>query len=152
MIDWPSYNSSSVRRGERSSFLPYDFLDTWDYELQRMNKNKLGKPFLFPDSFILAIGYTRYSFHLPYRQTEGIVKATGKRLPSNPGYGHICKRINRSNIEIKRDNTGDGDDDLIITMDTTAGIRVTDRGLSGCLINGINKTARRKAISRFMLR
>ncbi|MBA2268757.1 MAG: transposase, partial [Nitrosopumilus sp.] len=65
---------------------------------------KKGKPFTFPDSFILVIGYIRYSFHLPYRQTEGIIQATGKRLPANPPiYGQICKRINKLNIDIKRD-------------------------------------------------
>jgi hypothetical protein len=91
-----------------------------------MNKNKKGKPFEFPDSFILAIGYIRYSFHLPYRQTEGIIKATGKRLPdSPPSYGHICKRINKLNIDIKRDNTDD--DHLVIAVDST-GIKVTNRG------------------------
>jgi hypothetical protein len=58
-----------------------------------MKKNKKGKPFEFPDSYILAIGYIPSSFHPPYRQTEGIIKATGKRLPESlPSYGHICKR------------------------------------------------------------
>ena len=96
-----------------------------------MNKNKKGKPFIFPDSFILAIGYIRTSFHLPYRQTEGIIKATDKRLllPANPSYGHICKRINNLTINIKKDNTDDDDDDddLIISIDNT-GIKVTNRG------------------------
>ncbi len=111
MIDWPSDNRSLVRRGE--ILFSCDFLDTWDYELQMMNKNKMGKPFIFPNSFILIIGYIRYSFQLPYRQTEGIIKATGKRLPGNPpSYGHICKRINKLNIDIKnRDKTDDDDDD-----------------------------------------
>ncbi len=41
-----------------------------------MNKNKKGKPFVFPNSFILVIGYIRTSFRLPYRQTEGVINAT----------------------------------------------------------------------------
>jgi len=83
---WPSYDRSLVRLGE--ILFPYDSLDgCWDSELERKNKNKKGKSFNFPDSFILAIGYTRYCFHLPYRQTEeGIIKATGKRLPVYPSY------------------------------------------------------------------
>jgi len=128
MIDWPSYNRSLVRRGE--ILFSYDFLDTWGYELDRMNEGKKGKPFVFPNSFILVIGYIRYSFHLPYRQTEGIIKATGKRLPSkSPSYGHICKRINILNIDIKRDKTVDDDDDdyIIVSIDST-GIKVTNRG------------------------
>jgi Transposase DDE domain len=130
MIDWSSYNRSLVRRGE--ILFSYDFLDTWGYELDRMNEGKKGKPFVFPNSFILVIGYIRHSFHLPYRQTEGVIKATGKRLPSKPpSYGHICKRINRLYIDINRDKTvdgyGDGDDCIIVSIDST-GIKVTNRG------------------------
>ncbi len=127
MIDWPSYNHSLVRR--REILFSYDFLDTWDDELQRMNKNKMGKPFLFPDSFILAIGYIRYSFHLPYRQTEGIIKATGKNLPEKPpSYGHICKRINKLDINITNDNTGNDDDEYIIIAIDSTGTKITNRG------------------------
>ena len=126
MIDWPSYNKSLVRGGE--IIFSYDFLDSWDYELDGMNEGKKCKPFVFPNSFILAIGYIRYSLHLPYRQTEGIIKATGKRLPSeSPSYGHIYKRINKLNIDIKREQMDDDDDYVVISIDST-GIKVTNRG------------------------
>lgn len=126
MIDWPSYNRSLVRRGE--ILFSYDFLDSWDYELDRMNDGKKGKPFVFPNSFILAIGYIRYSFHLPYRQTEGIIKAIGKRLPDKPSYGHICKRINRLNIDIKKRGYTNEDDDYVIVSIDSSGVKVTNRG------------------------
>jgi hypothetical protein len=45
VIDWPSYNSSLVKRGE--ILFSYDFLDSWDSEIERMNENKKGKPFTF---------------------------------------------------------------------------------------------------------
>jgi transposase len=126
MIDWSSYNKSLVRRGE--ILFSYDFIDGWDSELDRMNDGKKGKPFLFPNSFILAIGYIRYSFHLPYRQTEGIIKATSKSLPSDsPSYGHICKRINKLTIGIKREHTDKNGDYIIVSIDST-GIKVTNRG------------------------
>ncbi|CAN5869957.1 hypothetical protein BH23THE1_BH23THE1_34220 [soil metagenome] len=126
MIDWSSYNRSLVRRGE--ILFSYDFLDTWDSELERMNNNKMGKPFLFPDSFILAVGYIRSAFQLPYRQTEGIIKATGKSLPEKPpSYGHICKRINKLDINITNDNADDDDDYIIISIDSS-GTKMTNRG------------------------
>jgi hypothetical protein len=127
LIDWPSYNKSLVKRGE--ILFSHDFLETWDSELDRMNKNKKGKPFEFPDSFILVISHIRLCFHLPYRQTEGIIKATGKSLPSHPSYGHICKRINKLNIKIKKEDDIDEDDDedIVIAVDST-GIKVTNRG------------------------
>ena len=82
VIHWPSYNQSLVRRGE--ILFAYDFLDIWDDDLARMNENKRMAKSKIPDSFILIIGYIRIYFHLPYRQTEGIIKATGKNLPDHP--------------------------------------------------------------------
>ena len=46
-----------------------------------MNENKKGKPFKFPESFILVIGYIRYLFQSTL-QTNRVIKATGKRLPA----------------------------------------------------------------------
>lgn len=125
MIDWPSYNSLLVRRGE--ILFSYDFLDIWDSEIERMNENKKGKPYSFPDSFILVIGYMRIYFHLPYRQTEGIIKATGKNLPDHPTYSQICRRVNKLDISTKRSDDDDDDKDIIIAIDST-GIKVTNRG------------------------
>lgn len=48
-------------------------------------------------------------------------------LGNPPSYGHICKRINKLNIEIKNRDKTDNEDDLIITIDST-GIKVTNRG------------------------
>src|SRR5215210_8378088 len=94
-----------------------------------MNENKKGRKFIYPDSFILVIGYVRLYFHLPYRQTEGIIKATGKNLPSHPSYSQINRRINNLDIDSGRSSSElDGDnDDLIIAVDST-GIKVTNRG------------------------
>ena len=122
MIHWPSYNQSLVRRGE--ILFSYDFLDNWDADLARMNENKNSKKYKFPDSFIFVIGYIRVYFHLPYRQTEGIIKATGKNLPDHPCYSQICRRVNKLDISIKR---SDDDDVVIIAADST-GIKVTNRG------------------------
>lgn len=38
-----------------------------------MNHGKVGEPYDYPDSFIQLLGYMRAYFHLPYRQTEGVV-------------------------------------------------------------------------------
>jgi hypothetical protein len=64
----PSYNQFIVRQGE--ILFAYDFLDMWDYNLGRMNENKKGKKYKFPDSFVLIISYIRVYLHRPYRQTQ----------------------------------------------------------------------------------
>jgi len=44
------------------------------------DENRKEENSFYPLLFLLLVtcGYT---FHLPYRQTEGIIKATGKNLP-----------------------------------------------------------------------
>jgi DDE family transposase len=126
---WPSYNRSLVRRGE--ILFAYDFLDIWDSELATMNENKEGKRYRYPNSLILVIGYIRIYFHLPYRQTEGIIKATGKNMPDHPSYGQICRRLSRLDIDSSSSRTEEDDDDddsdIVIAIDST-GIKVTNRG------------------------
>ncbi len=83
-----------------------------------------------PDSFILIISYIKVYLHLPYRQTEGIIKATiGKSIledkqPASPSYSQICRRTNKLDIDI---NSGIDDDVVIMAADST-GIKVTNRG------------------------
>ena len=66
----------------------------------------------------------RAYFHLPYRQTEGIVRAhAGKEIPSIPDYSTINRRVNKLDIKIN-EKIGN---DIIIALDST-GIKVTNRG------------------------
>jgi hypothetical protein len=135
-VNWNKYNESLVRRGE--ILLDFDVIDNWDSELEEMNQGKEGRKFVYPDSFIKLLGYMRAYFHLPYRQTEGIVRAhASNTLPSIPDYSRICRRINRLNIKINDYDDDDDDDDanksslhddyFVITIDST-GIKVTNRG------------------------
>jgi Transposase DDE domain len=80
-------------------------------------------------SFLSLVTYVHISSSPIYRQTEGIIKATGKSLPDHPSYGHICKRINRLSVDIKKDDDwADSDDDLIIIAADSTGVKVTNRG------------------------
>jgi hypothetical protein len=49
LLHWSSYNQLLVKRGE--ILFSYDFLDMRNDYLARMNENKKGKPYSFPDSF-----------------------------------------------------------------------------------------------------
>lgn len=122
MIDWPSYNESLVRRGQ--VLLDFDVLDGWDNELSQMNEGKVGEPYYYPDSFIQLLGYMRAYFHLPYRQTQGVVIAhASKKVPGIPHYSTISRRINRLEIKIN-EKLGH---DIVIALDST-GIKVANRG------------------------
>ena len=122
MIDWPSYNESLVRRGQ--VLLDYDVLDGWDHELSQMNHGKVGEPYAYPDSFIQLLGYMRAYFHLPYRQTQGVVIAhASPKITCIPDYSTINRRINKLEIKIN-ERLGN---DIVNALDST-GIKVANRG------------------------
>jgi hypothetical protein len=83
-VKWSVYNQSLVRRGE--ILIGFDVIDNWDAELKEMNKDKVGEPFHYPNTFLLLLlGYAKVYFHLPFRQTEGIAQEDmlkEKYLPS----------------------------------------------------------------------
>ncbi len=128
MRNWKNYNESLVRKGE--ILLDFDVIDNWNTELIEMNKNKEGRKFVYPDSFIKLLGYMRAYFHLPYRQTEGVVREhASNTLPSIPDYSNISRRINRLDIKISDDSTKSNlhYDNFVIAVDST-GIKVSNRG------------------------
>lgn len=130
-MKWSEYNESLVRRGE--ILLGFDIIDNWDKELGEMNRGKTGEPFHYPDTFVLMLGYAKVYFHLPYRQTEGIVKGhAGNRIPSIPDFSTINRRINRLNVKIKNTskntNPSKEEDKYIIIAIYSSGTKVTNRG------------------------
>ena len=128
-MNWNKYNESLVKRGE--VLLDFDVIDNWHTELEKMNQGKEGRKFVYPDSFIKLLGYMRAYFHLPYRQTEGVVREhASNTLPSIPDYSNISRRINRLDIKIYDDankSSLHNDDNFVIAIDST-GIKVTNRG------------------------
>lgn len=75
-----------------------------DLDLAGMNKNKEGKSYLYPYSFILSICYMHICFRMPYRQTDEIIQAIEKSLSNPPCHEHTSKRINKLNIENSSSN------------------------------------------------
>ena len=128
-MKWPVYNQSLVRRGE--ILIGFNIINNWDAELKEMNKDKVGEPFHYPNTFLLLLGYAKTYFHLPYRQTGGIAQGHAKgKVPSIPHYTTINRRINKLDIKIKdTDNKNKEFEDqyIVIAIDST-GIKVTNRG------------------------
>ncbi len=56
-MKWPTYNQSLVKRGE--TLLGFDVINNWDTELKEMNKDKVGEPFHYHDTFLLLLGYVK---------------------------------------------------------------------------------------------
>jgi Transposase DDE domain len=68
-----------------------------------MNDGKKGAAaYDYPDSLVQLLGYMKAYFHLPFRQTEGVVRAhAANKLPSIPHYSTtINRRVNKLDIKI----------------------------------------------------
>ena len=131
MVNWSSYNESLIGCG--GIMLDFDVIDSWYTELKRMNYGKKGVQYYYPDSFVELLGYMRVYFHLPYRQTEGVVRAhANEKVPSIPDYSTINRRVNKLDIKINEKV----DNDNVIALAST-GIKVANREENGCSTNGI---------------
>ena len=122
--DWRRVNEGLVKRGE--ILLDLRILERWDSELERMNAGKEGGRYVYPEIFIRLLGYMRMLFHLPYRQTEGFLRAL-RRFDSRihvPDYSTIDRRVNRLDIKLDEKDYGD---DIVLAVDAS-GIKVSNRG------------------------
>jgi len=122
--DWSRVNEGLVKRGE--ILLDLRILDRWNPELERMNKGKEGGQYVYPEIFVRLLGYVHLLFHLPYRQTEGFMKAL-RRFDSRiqaPDYSTIDRRVNRLDVKLDKEDYGD---DIVLAVDGS-GIKVTNRG------------------------
>jgi len=78
--NWQEYNETLVKRGEM--YLTFDFLENWDKDLEKLNRDKLGRKYAYPWSFIELLMLIHVIFRLPYRQLEGFVRKLSEFVPN----------------------------------------------------------------------
>ena len=124
--DWSRYNEELVRRGE--ILLDFSVMDEWKRELERANDGKVGEPYHYPEAFMRLLGFVRLLFHLPYRQTEGFIRAISKHVDGlqAPDYSTIDRRVNKQNLGLE-DTLVRSKDPVSIAVDAS-GIKVHNGG------------------------
>lgn len=121
--NWRAYNRALVKRGE--ALLTFDFLKRWDDEVREANREKVGRPFTFPNSLIFLLIGLKAFFHLPYRQLEGVARRPGKLAGfPTPDHTTLISRVRRLKIELPDHSDKE---DLVIAVDSS-GLKVTNRG------------------------
>lgn len=120
--DWASYNSKLIKRGEW--FFDFSFLEKMASELKEMNKNKVGRPYEYSNSFIEF--ESKFQPYFDYRSIQGICIALSEKINGFPvnNYSNICRRINELDLALP-----DIDFDKPIFMGNDgSGIKVSNRG------------------------
>ena len=124
MTNWLEYNKKLVNEIV-GVFVNTDLLVDYEKRLERMNGDKISRPYSYSDALMLIILAVREYFGLPYRQTEGFARMFGgiwgARIPS---YTQICRRQKELNVPlgVKYDKPVD------IAIDST-GIKAFNRGI-----------------------
>ncbi len=97
--NWKQYNEQLVVRG--MFYLDFKFVRRWNKELKKMNKEKRGGQYKYPDSFIKweAVWKQR----IDYRRLEGITRSLAKLelIPNYNDYSTIWYRVHDMIPEIK---------------------------------------------------
>ena len=74
--DWVEYNAKLIKRGEW--FFDFSFLESVGEELKEMNKNKVGKPYKYSNSFIEF--EAKLQPYFDYRSIQGICEALQEKI------------------------------------------------------------------------
>ncbi len=124
--NWKEYNEKLVRRGEL--YLSLEFLDSWDKELKEINKGKKGRPFSYPEQFVMFMSFVHLIFYMPYRQMEGFLTKLSELVSRAiaADYTTLFKRIAKMKIELP-ETISEKEEDVIIAVDAS-GVKVTNRG------------------------
>src|SRR5438128_8680508 len=92
-MSWHDYDEALIERG--CAILDLDSLTSWKEELDAMNRDKLGRPYEFPNSYISFLAFMKVGFDIPYRTVEGIVRELSEyvRFVEEIHYTHMRRRI-----------------------------------------------------------
>lgn len=124
--DWKKVNQKYVREGYL--YLSFDFLDTWNKELAKLNKNKEGARYKYPESLIRFCSTLKVVFHLGYRQEQGTLESLQKwvQIPDVISYSQIQRRITKLGLDLVKSLVKQ-EDAQIIAIDST-GIKLYNSG------------------------
>jgi len=104
-FDWKTYHESLVKRGE--FLLDLAFVESWDKELAKMNRDKVGRPFEYPDSLI-KFQAILMAYGLTLRIVEGFTRTLWKlsKLPKYNDHSNVGRRTNSLDFEFKPPTEG----------------------------------------------
>ena len=69
---WHDYDESLIERGR--ILMDIGFLRSWNKEIKKMNKGKVGAPFEYSHSYIHFLAFLKIGFKIAYRTVQGIVR------------------------------------------------------------------------------
>ena len=75
---WHDYDESLIERGR--VLMDIGFLRSWNKEIKKMNKRKVGAPFEYSHSYIHFLAFLKIGFKIAYRTVQGIIRGLADYL------------------------------------------------------------------------
>ena len=122
--NWAKYNDALVNRGNITLWFDEELVENGRHSNE---ETKVGRPFIYSDSVMMFALILKVMFQLPYRQTEGLLRAlvqlSNLQLPV-PDYTSIAKRAETMKVSIEPGKTASAID---LVVDST-GLKVFGEG------------------------
>ena len=94
---WHDYDESLIERGR--VLMDIGFLRSWNKEIKKMNKGKVGALFEYSNSYIHFLAFLKIEFKISYRTVQGIVRGLSDYIKiEEMHFTQIRRRI----LKIKR--------------------------------------------------
>ena len=75
---WHDYDESLIERGR--ILMDIGFLRSWNKEIKKMNKGKVGAPFEYSHSYLHFLAFLKIGFKIAYRTVQGIIRGLADYL------------------------------------------------------------------------
>ena len=130
---WHDYNESLIERGR--VLMDVGFLKSWNKEIVKMNKGKVGAPFEYSNSYIHFLAFIKIGFKIAYRTVQGIVRGLSEYIKiEEMHFTHIRRRIQNirpsvENLGFEEEHNDDDNSDKLMTLIVDAsGLTISKKG------------------------
>jgi Transposase DDE domain len=123
---WHDYDESLIERGR--VLMDIGFLRSWNKEIKKMNKGKVGAPFEYSHSYIHFLAFLKIGFKIAYRTVQGIIRGLADYLKIEEIH---FTQLRRRMLKIKpsiNNNLDFTDEEPITLIVDASGLTISKKG------------------------
>jgi predicted metal-binding protein len=107
------------------------FIKSQRRDLAKMNRKKVGRPFLYPDSYVQFLAFIKIGFCISYRTVQGIVRALAEYMKIEEiHFTQLRRRIKKicTNVQNVYKNKNNMIDESITLVIDASGLTTSKKG------------------------
>lgn len=125
--NWSTYNESLIERGH--ILMDIGFIKSQRRELADMNKKKVGRPFLYPDSYVQFLAFLKTGFSISYRTVQGIVRGLAEYIRIEEiHFTQLRRRIKKMCTDLRDNYNNEKIDESITVVIDASGLTISKKG------------------------